>query len=126
MTRGIDNATRARAVNGQIDKEEPLPKPSKKIVVKQKPKPPIWLWAIFAAGVALIAFVLIDNASRPATPPPAPLVTGGPAVQVDKQAEDFGTVALGQTVEARFEVTNVGDQPLHFTQPPYVEVVEGC
>ncbi len=103
-----------------------MPKPSKKVIVKKKQKAPIWLWAILAAGVALIAFVVIDSASRPATPPPAPLVTGGPALQVDKQAEDFGTVALGQTVEAKFEVTNVGDQPLRFTQPPYVEVIEGC
>ncbi len=103
-----------------------MPKPSKKIVVQQKTKPPIWVWAILAAGVVLIAFVVIDTASRDSTPPPAPLVTGNPALQVDKQAEDFGTVMLGQTVEAKFEVTNVGDQPLHFTQPPYVEVVEGC
>ncbi len=103
-----------------------MPKPSKKVVVKQKPKPPIWLWVILAAGVVLIAFVVIDSASRNATPPPTPLVTGGPALQVDKQAEDFGTVALGQTIEAKFEVTNVGDQPLRFTQKPNVEVVEGC
>ncbi len=103
-----------------------MPKPSKKIVVQQKTKPPIWVWAILAAGVVLIAFVVIDTASRDSTPPPAPLVTGNPALQVDKQAEDFGTVTLGQTVEAKFEVTNVGDQPLRFTQPPYVEVIEGC
>lgn len=103
-----------------------MPKPSRKVVAQKKQRAPIWLWAIIAAGVALIAFVVIDAASRNATPPPAPLVKGGPALQVDKENVDFGNVALGQTVEAKFEVTNVGDQPLRFTQKPYVEVVEGC
>ena len=103
-----------------------MSKPSKKIVVQKKQKAPIWLWAIIAAGVALIAFVVIDTASRNSTPPPAPLVTGGPALQVDKEKVDFGDVPLGQTVETKFEVANVGDQPLRFTQKPYVEVVEGC
>ncbi len=103
-----------------------MPKPSKKVVVQKKPKVPIWIWASIAAGVALIAFVVLQAASNNSTPPPAPLVTGGPALQVDKENVDFGNVALGQTVEAKFEVTNVGDQPLRFTQKPYVEVVEGC
>ena len=103
-----------------------MPKPSKKVVAQEKPKAPIWLWAIFAVGVILIAFVVIDTASRNSTPPPVPLATGAPALQVDKEKVDFGNVALGQTVEAKFEVTNVGDQPLRFTQKPYVEVIEGC
>ena len=112
--------------NGQIDKEETLPKPSKKIVMQQKPKPPIWLWGLIAVGVALIAFVAVQAISSKSTPPPPPLATGGPALQVDKENLDFGSVTLGQTVEAKFDVTNVGDQPLRFTQKPYVEVVEGC
>jgi hypothetical protein len=29
-------------------------------------------------------------------------------------------------VSVSFEVTNVGDQPLIFTQPPDIEVAEGC
>jgi len=103
-----------------------LPKPSKKVVTPQKPKAPIWLWGIIAAGVALIAFVVIQAVSNNSTPPPAPLVTGGPALQVDKEKVDFGDVKLGQTVEVKFEVTNVGDQPLRFTKKPYVEVIEGC
>jgi hypothetical protein len=103
-----------------------LPKPSKKVVAQQKPKTPIWLWGLIAAGVAIIAFVVIQAASSNSTPPPVPLVTGGPALQVDKEKVDFGDVTLGQTVEAKFEVTNVGDQPLRFTKKPYVEVIEGC
>ncbi len=103
-----------------------MSKPSKKVVAQKKQKAPIWLWAIIAAGVVLIAFVVIDTASRNSSPPPAPLVTGAPALQVDKEKVDFGDVKLGQTGEATFEVTNVGDQPLRFNEKPYVEVVEGC
>ncbi len=103
-----------------------MPKPSKKVVIQKKKRAPIWLWAMIVAGVALIAFVVIDTASRNSTPPPAPRVAGAPALQVDKEKVDFGDVALGQSVEAKFEVTNVGDQPLRFTQKPYVEVIEGC
>lgn len=103
-----------------------MPKPSKKVVPQKKQTVPIWLWLIVAAGVALIAFVVIDTVSRNSTPPPAPLVTGAPALQVDKEKVDFGNVTLGQTVEVKFEVANVGDQPLRFKEKPYVEVIEGC
>ena len=103
-----------------------MPKPSRKIVVQKKQRAPIWLWGLIAAGVVIIAFAVIQAISSNSTPPPPPLVTGGPALQVDKQNIDFGTVTLGQTVEAKFEVTNVGDQPLRFTKKPYVEVIEGC
>ncbi len=94
--------------------------------MRKKQKAPLWLWGLIAAGVALIAFVVVQSASSNSTPPSAPLVTGGPALQVDKENVDFGNVALGQTVEAKFEVANVGDQPLRFTQKPYIEVIEGC
>jgi hypothetical protein len=53
-------------------------------------------------------------------------VTGQSRLKVDREAIDFGDVRLGQTVEAEFVLTNVGDQPLQLTQAPYVEVVEGC
>lgn len=103
-----------------------MPKPSKKITAPSKPKPPIWLWALIAVGVVLVAFVVLQTVTSNAAPPPAPVVSGGPALQVDKEKVDFGNVTLGQTVEAKFEVTNVGDQPLRFTKKPYIEVVEGC
>ncbi len=101
-------------------------KASKRIVPKKKQRIPIWLPLIIVAGVALIAVTLISGGTGQPAAATAPQVTGAPALQVDKEKLDFGDVKLGQTVEAKFEVTNVGDQPLIFTAEPYVEVVEGC
>jgi hypothetical protein len=53
-------------------------------------------------------------------------VTGAPRLKADKEKVDLGNVRLGQTVQVAFEIANVGDQPLRFTEDPYVEVVEGC
>lgn len=53
-------------------------------------------------------------------------VKGAPAIKVDKEQIDFGDVKLGQTVEAKFKITNIGDQPLRFSEAPYINVVEGC
>jgi phospholipid/cholesterol/gamma-HCH transport system substrate-binding protein len=33
---------------------------------------------------------------------------------------------VGDRVEVSFQLTNVGDQALRFSEAPYVEVVEGC
>ena len=99
-------------------------KASKKIEPQPPKKFPLWLPLIIIAGVVLIAVALIS--SNQLTSTLVPQVSGAPALQVDKEKVDFGTVTLGQTVEVKFEVTNVGDQPLRFTKKPYVEVVEGC
>ena len=53
-------------------------------------------------------------------------VTGAPSLKADKEKVDLGDVRLGQTVQVSFEIANVGDKPLRFTEEPYVEVVEGC
>ena len=55
-----------------------------------------------------------------------PDVTGAPKLQADKEQVDLGTIALGQTVDVKFDVTNTGDRPLTFTDVPYVQVVKGC
>jgi len=102
-------------------------KASKKIAPRQKQRMPIWLPLIIIAGVALIGLTLISNGgnnqSGTAT---SPQVNGSPALKVDQEKIDLGNVPLGQTVEAKFGVINVGDQPLRFTKAPYIEVVEGC
>ena len=53
-------------------------------------------------------------------------VTGQPRLKVDREMIDLGDVRLGQTVDASFLLTNVGDQPLQLAEEPYIEVVEGC
>ena len=101
-------------------------KASKKIAPPPQKKFPLWLPLIIVAGVALIVVALINSSGNPSASPATPQVSGAPALQVDKEKVDFGNVTLGETVEVKFEVTNVGDQPLRFTQKPYVEVIEGC
>jgi hypothetical protein len=92
----------------------------------QNSKIPWWLIGLVAAGVILIAVVLIGGNANSTPTNYVPEVKGAPAVKVDKEKVDLGNVKLGQTVSVSFDVTNVGDQPLRFKEKPYVEVVEGC
>ncbi len=101
-------------------------KASKKIAPSKKQHVPIWLPLIIVAGVALVVVALISTSGSQPASTVTPQVNGAPALQVDKEKVDFGDVKLGQTVEAKFEVANVGDQPLLFQEAPYIEVVEGC
>ena len=101
-------------------------KASKKIVPPKKQRMPIWLPLIIIAGVALIVVALIGSGSNTPASTTQPQVSGAPALSVDQEKVDLGDVPLGQTVSVKFEVANAGDQPLRFTQKPYVEVVEGC
>ena len=101
-------------------------KKSKRQMLKQKPAKrswPLWLALGGALLVALAAFVL----SRSAPAQKATIeVTGAPRLKADKEKVDLGNIKLGQTVEVSFQIANVGDQPLRFTESPYVEVAEGC
>ncbi len=101
-------------------------KASRKIAPPKKQHVPIWLPLIIVAGMALVVVALTSNSGSQPASTVTPQVTGAPALQVDKEKVDFGDVKLGQTVEAKFEVANVGDQPLLFKETPYIEVVEGC
>ncbi len=100
-------------------------KSSTKVQAQQPKKFPVWLFFIIGVGIVLVAVTVI-NGARAATPPVAPQVSGGPALQVDQEKVDLGTIALGNTIEVKFDVANVGDQPLVFTKAPYLEVVKGC
>ena len=86
-------------------------------------KAPIWL---VLGGLLVIGLAfLVYQAIKPA--PKAPVeVKGSPSLKVDKDKIDLGDEKLGNTVAVAFDVTNVGDQPLRFSEQPYVEVVEGC
>jgi TRAP-type mannitol/chloroaromatic compound transport system permease large subunit len=83
---------------------------------------PVWL--AIGGGLIVLAAVLIGlNSGREES---VPQVTGAPALAVDQKVFDYGQVKLGSVVTTRVQVTNVGDQPLRFTEKPYVELVEGC
>ena len=82
--------------------------------------------AFLAGGVALLGVALFALL-RPGAGGGAPLeVQGAPRLKVDREVIDFGDVRLGEWVQADFRVTNVGDQPLRFSETPWVELVEGC
>ena len=92
-----------------------------------KGQPP-WLVALIVGGVTLVGLIAFAVWQATAnTAPKAPVeVNGAPSIKVDKEKVDLGDVKLGQTVEVTFNVSNVGDKQLRFTEVPYVEVVEGC
>jgi hypothetical protein len=101
-------------------------KASKKVAPPGKQRFPIWLPLIIIAGAALIMVAIVGGNNNQSGSTNQPQVSSGPALQVDQEKIDLGDVPLGQTVSAKFEITNVGDQPLRFTQKPYIQVAAGC
>ena len=90
---------------------------------------PAWLPIVLvAAGVVMLGGLLwAALGSRLGGSAKVPVeVTGAPRLKVDKQLVELGNVPLGQTREIKFELANVGDQTLWFTEAPYIEVKEGC
>ena len=80
---------------------------------------------LLASGLLLIAGVFFVF-RKPSQPTAAILITGTPSLKVNQDKVDLGNVKLGQTVDVKFTLTNVGDKTLRFSKTPYVEVVEGC
>jgi len=80
------------------------------------------LGGVFLVGLAFFIFQGSQNSQSVA----AIEVHGAASLKVDKEQVDLGDVQLGQTVKVSFQLTNVGDQPLRFSEQPYIEVVEGC
>ncbi len=80
-------------------------------------------------ALAFVGLLLVGAAvvfSQSARPKATIQVTGKAALRVDKEKVDLGDVKLGQEVFVAFDLTNVGDQPLQFSEAPYVEVLAGC
>ncbi len=90
----------------------------------RKQQPPWPLIALAAGGLLLIGAFLAFN--KPAQPKAAIEVTGAPSLKVNKEKVDLGDQKLGQMTVVSFELSNVGDQPLRFSEAPYIEVIEGC
>jgi hypothetical protein len=85
-------------------------------------------WLFLALGGALLVGLafFIFRGSQNSQPMAAIEVNDAASLKVDKEQVDLGDVQLGQTVKVSFRLTNVGDQPLRFSEKPFIEVVEGC
>jgi hypothetical protein len=91
---------------------------------RQQNKP--WLPIVVAvAGIALLGLAFWALRGKPSNSANIE-VTGSPSLKADKEEVNLGDVKLGQTVDVSFQLTNVGDQTLRFSEAPYIEVVEGC
>lgn len=98
----------------------------KKYPSKRKRQQNRWLPLIIVlSGGLLIALALWGLRDKP-TPGAEIEVSGAPSLKADKESVNLGDVKLGKIVEASFQLTNVGDQTLRFSDEPYIEVVEGC
>lgn len=85
-----------------------------------------WPMILLFAGGLLLVFGMVFAFTKPYQPKAAIEVTGTPSLKVDQEKVDLGNVKLGETVEVKLKLTNVGDQTLRFSKAPYVEVLEGC
>ena len=79
-------------------------------------------------GIVLVvgASFAIWKSGQPTTPKAPVEVSGSPSLKVDRELVDLGDVPLDQTVSVSFQLTNVGDETLRFTDKPFIEVAEGC
>ena len=99
---------------------------SRRLAQKRRRTQRTWLF-LALGGVFLVglAFLLLRG-NQNSQPLAAIEVHGAPSLKADQEQIDLGNVSLGQTVQVSFRLTNVGDQPLRFSEKPYIEVVEGC
>ena len=103
---------------------KPTPKKKTKRASSSNRMWPVFLVLGGALLIALAYFALRDKDQQPAGFQPQ--VSGAPAIAVQPESINMGDVKLGTSVQAAFTVTNVGDETLHFSETPYIELVEGC
>ena len=94
--------------------------------LRHRKKKQLWPMILLFAGGVLLVIGAVSLLNKPSQPKAAIEVSGAPSLKVDKQKVDLGNVKLGQTVEVKFQIMNVGDQTLRLSKAPYVEVLEGC
>jgi len=94
--------------------------------LRHRKKKQLWPMILLFAGGVLLVIGAVSLLNKPSQPKAAIEVSGAPSLKVDKQKVDLGNVMLGQTVEVKFQIMNVGDQTLRLSKAPYVEVLEGC
>ena len=81
---------------------------------------------LLLAGGLLVFIGAFFAFRKPHEPKAIIEVSGAPSLIVDQEKVNLGNIKLGQTVEVKFMLTNVGDQNLRFSKTPYIEVLEGC
>ena len=95
-------------------------------ILRHRRKKQSWPILLLLLGSVLLIIGAVFAFKKPVASKAAIEVNGTPSLKVDKQKVDLGNVKLGQTVDVKFTLSNVGDQPLRFSKAPYVEVLEGC
>ncbi len=97
-----------------------------KKVLRHHKKKPRWPFFVLLAGGLLLIVGAVFAFRKPSGPTAGIEVIGSPSLKVNQEKVDLGNVKLGQTVDVKFTLTNVGDKTLRFSKTPYVEVLEGC
>ena len=94
----------------------------------KKPKVQKRNWVPYLLGLSLVLLAgLVFFVLRKDAPPKAEVeVTGAPSLRVDQEKIDLGVMKFNQPAEASFQLTNVGDQTLRFSEDPYIGIAEGC
>ena len=79
------------------------------------------------ARIALLLFLtmMLAACSISSEPPFQPALQGGPRLSFDRSTWDFAEVPAGKSLEAVFQLKNVGDRPLVIDRA-ITRVVEGC
>ncbi|GAB4456658.1 MAG: hypothetical protein Kow0070_07160 [Anaerolineales bacterium] len=85
---------------------------------KQKQNFPWILLALGGVFVALAVFLFARQSGGDGG--------GTPAIAVDQQKIDYGTVKFNTPLTFTIKVTNTGTGTLRFQETPYIEVLEGC
>jgi hypothetical protein len=92
---------------------------SKRGAASRRISPALILIAVGALAIVVAAAFALTGRTGGAS-------GGTPQVAVDRESINLGDVPVGQTVSAAFTITNTGSEPLRLTEPPYIEVKEGC
>src|SRR5512147_1889087 len=94
---------------------------SKRLARKRRRVQRTWLVMILS-GIILVGLAFLTlRGSQNSQSLAAIEVHGSASLKADQEQIDLGDVKLGQTVQASFRLTNVGDQPLRFSEQPFIE-----
>jgi len=95
---------------------------------KRRRSNPLFPLLAILGGIALLlwgGYTLWDSSQSNSVEVPIE-VKGSPSLKVDKEQVDLGNIKLNRTVSVTFQLSNVGDKTLRFSEQPYIEVLEGC